>query len=446
MPRLRAAFASLVLALAGLLGTAGLGHASITVDCTSNSAALASLFQGGVASGTTVLVQGTCVGTVTVGSSFVTITQAPAGGEIQGSVGIFTQGVTISSITIDGHGATQAGIVYESGSYFSTLNDVTVQNFPNSGVTMCCTAISVLITGGTFTNNVNCGIFAIGAGDGFTLSNDSGSTAPLITANGAASNPGQPQGGICLQDGALAEITAATVQANARGPALSLIGAGANVTGGTFQSPLGQTFPVVELANGKLNLLNATISGTGASNAIFASPGGSITMQNTTVSQSDAADATILIADDSALVSLGGNTISNSAANGIAVTVANVGTFHERNETAFGIALAKDTITGFGVVQVQSNMELGTGASVPSMWTGAITVQQNSSFRLDGGITITGGVTILQGSNGFFNKSVGGTNSATITCAGTDSSHIAGANFVSPPVTLVTTGTGCYAF
>jgi hypothetical protein len=445
--RLRAVLAGFVVAFAALCATAGLSRAAtIAVDCTSNSAALATQFESGVPSGSTVTVLGTCIGTVTVGSSFVTIEQAGGGGEIQGTVGIFTQGVTISGITIDGHGATQAGIVFESGAYFSTLNDVTVQNFPNSGVTMCCTAISVLITGGTFQTNVNCGIFAIGAGDGFTLSNDGGGNPPVITGNGTTANPGQPQGGVCLQDGAIAEITAATVQANGLGPALSIIGAAANVTGGSFASPAALTFPTVELQNSKLNLLNATITGTGSSNAIFASPGGSITMQNTTVTQSDVDDATVLIADDSALVSLGGNHITNSGAGGIAIMVDNLGTFHQRNETAFGIPVAADIITGVGIVQVQSDMEIGTGAgAASSTWTGNITVQQNSSFRMDGGMSISGGVAIIQGSNGFFNKSAGGTNSVAVTCAGS-SSHIAGPGNVSPAVTLVASGVGCYSF
>jgi len=110
---------------------------------------------------------------------------------------------------------------------------------------------------------------------------------------------------------------------------------------------------------------------------------------------------------------------------------------------------AVDTINGGGTVETQSTMDLGAGTvgGVPGLsWTGAITVQQNSSFRMSGGASVTGGVSLIQGSNGFFNKAAGGTNSATVTCAGTGTSHVAGAAAVSPAVTLVATGIGCYAF
>ena len=61
---------------------------------------------------------------------------------------------------------------------------------------------------------------------------------------------------------------------------------------------------------------------------------------------------------------------------------------------------------------------------------------------------ITGGVQLGQGSNGFFNKAAGGTNTVSlgVSCVGTDSSHVAGPTNVSPAVVPVTTGSGCYAF
>ena len=73
----------------------------------------------------------------------------------------------------------------------------------------------------------------------------------------------------------------------------------------------------------------------------------------------------------------------------------------------------QDTITGNGSVQIESNMELGTGGTTPSSWTGIITVAQNSSLRMDGGITVTGAVKLTQASNGFFNISNGGQNIVT---------------------------------
>ncbi len=43
---------------------------------------------------------------------------------------------------------------------------------------------------------------------------------------------------------------------------------------------------------------------------------------------------------------------------------------------------------------------------------------QNSAFRMDGGMAISGAVTLQQGSNGFFNNGAGGLNvvSGGVTC------------------------------
>jgi hypothetical protein len=114
----------------------------------------------------------------------------------------------------------------------------------------------------------------------------------------------------------------------------------------------------------------------------------------------------------------------------------------------FGDPVAADTISGAGSVQVQSSMDLGQGlispGSTPSLvWTlsgsQTINVQQNSSFRLSGGTSISGGnVKIAQGSNGFFNTGAGGVNDATIGCAGSPGNatvHIANPTFVTPSVT-----------
>ena len=213
--------------------------------------------------------------------------------------------------------------------------------------------------------------------------------------------------------------------------------------------------PVVVVRRGSYDVSNDTITGTGHSNAIFATPGSAIMMQGTTVTQSDAADATVLVADGSTLLSLGGNHIANNATNGIAVSVTNASTFRQRNESGLLIPLAADTIAGAGSVQIESNMELGTGAT-PTSWTGAIAVAQNSSLRMDGGITVSSTVKLTQASNGFFNVSNTGENIVTggVTCPATTnpSSHVAGntvvllAHLGASAVTIGNTPPNCLGF
>ena len=73
-------------------------------------------------------------------------------------------------------------------------------------------------------------------------------------------------------------------------------------------------------------------------------------------------------------------------------------------------------------------LQLGTGAATPSSWTGSIAVTQNSAFRMDGGMSISGAVTLQQGSNGFFDTDAGGLNVVTggveCPCTANAASHI----------------------
>jgi hypothetical protein len=321
------------------------------------------------------------------------------------------------------------GVLANQGSHL-TLGSGNVSNNGGGGISVqngSNASIGANVTGGTP------GTLTQITGNGITGSNQAGSGV------GAS--------------GSTITITGATISGNLngdnlKGAAVSLMGGTATIKNSSISSVSGLTAMSINVA--ELGLQGDTVTGPGNAPAM-AVTGSKVGLSASTIADNDAIDPTILAADGSTLDSSGGNTIcagtlsgpACTPAGGVAITVANDSTFHQVTNNGTSAA---DKITGAGTVQVQSNMELGTGAAAPSTWTGAITVQQNSSFRLDGGISISGGVTILQGSNGFFNKSATGTNAATVTCAGTNSSHIAGASFVSPPVTLVTTGVGCYAF
>jgi hypothetical protein len=301
---------------------------------------------------------------------------------------------------------------------------------------------------GTVSNNGEYGIklnYGSTGSIGSNITSGAAGTATQITGNG--------YGGVI---GNLSTITidGATITGNTGGPAVQADGGAAIIKTATLSSVSGQ--PTILGYGAGLGLFSDTVNGPTNASTLVALAGSKVTLQSSIITANDPHDPTVLSADGSTLDSFGGNTICTgtlgggctAAPGGIAITVANDSTFRQVSAAnLFGqMAPASDTIIGGGTVQVQSNMELGTGASVPSTWTGAITVQQNSSFRLDGGISISGGVSLIQGSNGFFNKSATGTNAVTVTCAGTNSSHVAGASFVSPVVTLVTTGVGCYAF
>lgn len=436
------------LAGAWLLALAGTGLAATQVDCSSIHTTLAT--NAPSLSGQ-VLIKGTCTGDIFFTNTTVSIVQDGAGGEIDGAISMSAANVTISNMILNGAGADNQGIQLDAGApgfagatpSVPSLNNVTLENYPDSGVSVHPAGGTVFISGGTISGNKNCGLFL---NQGAHAQID----ATVFTGNGTdpTDTEAGDQCGIHLESGATADLTNVTIDAGPNGPALWIFQAAVNAFNPTMSAAATIAYPAIVVKRGSLNLNRGLITGSGHSNAIFASAGSAIEMQNAEVTQSDANDATILIADGSSLVSLGGNQIINGAASGIAISATNAATFHQVNETSLGIPIiAGDEITGAATVQMQSNMELGIGNAAPLSWNGSITVAQNSSFRLDGGTLISGSVTISQGSNGFFNTSATGSNTVSggVKCSGS-TSHVVGANKVTPNVTIVTTGTGCYSF
>jgi hypothetical protein len=310
------------------------------------------------------------------------------------------------------------------------------------------------IVGGTIANNGADGIDVNAAGIDFNATYFDASSPTTVTGNGG--------------DGIKAEsssVTASnsdgpTISGNTGGPALQLVQSSAVVKngGGTISSPAGLTQPTIAMLHSTIELFgpSLTVTGSGNSNAIYAVGNSTVTMHSATATDDDAADATIFVDDGSALFSVGGNTISNTGTSGIAIEVSNESTFHQHIATQFGQAAAADTITGTGSDQIESNIELGTGASTPSSWTGAITVAQSSTVRMDGGITVTGTVTITQASNGYFNTAATGQNIVTggVSCpfADTAGARVAGAAKVllssggASAVTIGNTSPDCQGF
>jgi len=129
--------------------------------------------------------------------------------------------------------------------------------------------------------------------------------------------------------------------------------------------------------------------------------------------------------------------------------------------TGLSVPVSPDSMSGSAFVQEQSQMDIGMGivSGNPSLtWSvpagNCILVQQNSSIRLSGGVTITGAapaacglnggavsstITIQQESNGFFNLAQGGLDEidggGSVSCvfAGMPNGHVTGKANISPP-------------
>ena len=350
--------------------------------------------------------------------------------------------------------------VYVSAGGSVTISSGTIDNNGSNGITASDNATVVFNTsfsGGSPTEIAGNGGAGIDLSGGSHVDIDQANiqtnTAQGISATGGGVGvfggtiAGNGGGGLNLTHAAV-KIRNTTISGNAGGPAIEAIFSTVDTKSSSFSVPAttpGQ--PAVFAYRSAVELDTDTVAGPGNANTLAVLGGSTMLLHATQITASDSVDPTVLVTDGSMVDSAGGNKIHNAAAADPAVAVANASTFHElTGPLAAFFAPSADDIIGTGQVQVQSNMELGTGSATSSSWAGNITVLQNSSFRMDGGMTITGTVTLGQSSNGFFNK-VLGTNSVTkVTCAGTNTSHVGGPASVSPAVTIVTTGSGCYAF
>jgi hypothetical protein len=266
--------------------------------------------------------------------------------------------------------------------------------------------------------------------------NDTQTTNVAFAANG---------NGITLLSGSSAELYGASIhddgvsEVEVRGASnVYLNGANLATTGNPaapFLQVLGASQATIDNNTNIENNTGGTQSGGmligGASSAI---------LNTATFATTGTSRPVIEVFGSSNIVLAGGNNIcASSTANscvassgGTAIEIDHSASMAQEPATALGYsALATETINGAGAIQEQSSIDLGQGTSSLVTWTlnsgEIVNVQQNSSFRMSGGATITGGngVKIQQGSNGFFNLNNGGTNTATIICANTANNPMA---------------------
>jgi hypothetical protein len=262
-----------------------------------------------------------------------------------------------------------------------------------------------------------------------------GTGAPLGQSTGADSSTISNNGGdgIRLSRASSLQLFAGTVSGNGNaqlfiGGASAALLDGNNASLVTVTAPSTNAFNAIDAEDASNVLVEyaVTVTGgtSGAAEAIYANGGSSMTLQGSFIS----GGIVTIEATGGSLVELaGGNYICNgtltlgvvtpscTAETGdsdVAVEIDHVGALNDVGAIAEdGFPAAADTIIGGGILQLQSTADLGAGqiSGQPSLvWTtGAndISVAQNSSLRLEGGVNITGAIDLAQGSNGFVNLS-----------------------------------------
>jgi hypothetical protein len=162
------------------------------------------------------------------------------------------------------------------------------------------------------------------------------------------------------------------------------------------------------------NTTGDSISG-GSAGAVLVAANSSIVLNGASIQSSSALQPAIEASVMSSIILAGGNNICAGSLSGSACTPSAGGTaievdhsaslLHQQGNT-LGFGNGAESITGKGTTLMQSSMELGqgpVGGAFGLVWTGVLSVGQNSAIRMQSGVHITGAVQISAASNGYFN-------------------------------------------
>ena len=213
-------------------------------------------------------------------------------------------------------------------------------------------------------------------------------------------------------------------------------------------------FAIQNLGASTMLLVGGTsVSGGSDAGAVMVGSASSLVMNGATLSSASNMP-TLEVTGSSNAILAGGNTLTSTDASGDVVELDHsaslqqwlyAGQLPEFAAHPVAHTPAAETITGAGLVQEQSSLDIGQGlisSSAGLTWNGSISVQQNSSFRLSGGVHVTGSVSLSQGSNGFLNLNNGGNNNVdgTINCPFTTvaASHVSAPQKAIPNVVMAT--------
>lgn len=405
---------------------------------TDSAAALASSNEGQPSPGDIVEILNVCLGDVTIPVSNLTITshndQPPLSGAPDGFDGQVeitnASNISFNYLTLSGPtggftpgtsnftGSEVANLYVHDGGTASLNNNTLVVSGPMNGIRISRSAAIVMTSGSDVGYNGLANVTGYKDGvaitEGGSLSADN-TTEIYNNANGV---------GIALDDNASAELSSFTISGNGAGQILATNGSSVHLNGASVTQQTGTNPAVQILGRSSLVAAGGSIENT-TGGAIVASGASNVILHGEWIlslaQQQSAAEASA----NSSIILAGGNTIVNNGSGGVAIQIDHSSSLLQENGAQLGYSNAAETISGAGSVQEQSAIDLGRGtiSGVPSLtWTlsgsEAINVQQNSTFKLSGGATISGGtgIKLQQGANGVLSEANGGTNSATIMC------------------------------
>jgi hypothetical protein len=379
--------------------------------------------------GTTIALQGNCVGNVTIATDGISIVAGSPGATITGQVEVTAQRVSISGVDISGpepgDGTTiRGGLVARDGASVSYANG-TIANHTKTGVIALrngsIVATASVITGNGTANIINAadGVQAIEGGS-VTLGAQDANNDPVPSAGVEVSN-NRGRGVLAARAGS-ARLFAANVHDNGQQAAIASFSGSLRITGGTLTAPA-PIDVIIATLSGSVDIENDTgnpvgnTSVSGGAGGVLATDAGSARLRGASVTSTGgpAANPAVGAFRTGSMRVLGANTIANTGT-GSAVLVGDGGSLRIDDGSATGFPSAANVITGpwqiFDLSQARI-ADAGPGSSI----TGSISVTINSLLTLQRG-TITGDILIASASTIF---SLGGgpiNYTGTITCRG----------------------------
>jgi hypothetical protein len=422
----------------------------------------ATLFPPGPLPGDTIKIGGTCTEDVTITTRQLTLvnhqdTESPNGDgvegqlEIDGVTGIQLLGLTLGSTSAtvtfssasdqaqlyvhDGAEVTVQFSVVENSSLFGVLaarsSTVSVQNTTVTTNGSSTAPAGIRASDGSTiilsAPNPNATVSEVSSSHGDGISMMSGSSLVVQDFSQIFNNSGRQ---ISLLSGSAAHITGTRVDGNAcTDPSCSDGDCDSGYGCINASACLSNCGASIDIEGGSSVRLDGTeeVVALPGENGVLAGEGSGLVTSGSLIAATAVSSAVpVLQASYNSVIGLaGGNLICSNSCDsstiGTAIQIDHVSTLTQLSPAMFGYPSAADQIFGNGSVQLQSTIDIGLGPSVALTWTpetgtaatDEINVSQNSSFRLDGGVTINGKVSLGQGSNGFVNASNTGTNSVT---------------------------------
>ncbi|HEV8014435.1 MAG TPA: right-handed parallel beta-helix repeat-containing protein [Stellaceae bacterium] len=331
---------------------------------------------------------------------------------------------------------TLQGLVLESGQNGDVMTNGEVANvFAHDGASVTLSGdsveggplIGVYILRGSSGQILSTTVDSVGASniakedDGIRI--EGSSTAVVARSSGPSTTISNNGGnGISLVAGSSLELFDSTVQDNAgvqifanNASTAHINASGVTITTSPTLAPLIEAFGASSVTIDGTSFVQD--QGGNAPAALLVAGASSAVLNAATLSTTGVVAPVAEASANSSLILAGGNSITATGANGMAVQIDHSSSLLHQQGTFFGYSDGAESVSGRGAVLVQSSIELGQGpvaSGFGMVWNGGIAVGQNSALRMQSGVHVTGAVQISAASNGYFNCNNNGNS-----CSGT---------------------------